>query len=64
MSDALRPRSSKGDIMATDVPTAFEAEPVENAAAPSAAMETTLTMLFTAATVLFVSFVAVVAGLV
>jgi hypothetical protein len=54
--------------MSTDMPAALVDEPAETAAeAPPAAnewAETALTVLFTAAAVLFVSFLAVVTGLV
>ncbi len=58
----------KGTLMSTDIPAALVDEPVEIVAeAPSATSEwaeTALTVLFTAAAVLFVSFIAVVTGLV
>jgi hypothetical protein len=54
--------------MSTDMPAALVDEPAETVAeAPPAAnewAETALTVLFTAAAVLFVSFLAVVTGLV
>ena len=54
--------------MSTDVPAALADQPAETVVeVPSAAgewVETALTVLFTAAAVLFVSFVAVVTGLV
>ncbi len=54
--------------MSTDMPTALVTEPAEAAVeAPSATgewAETALTILFTAAAVLFVSFLAVVTGIV
>jgi hypothetical protein len=54
--------------MSIDMPAAFESEPVEITAkaAPvtSGWAETALTVMFTAAAVLFVSFLAVVTGLV
>jgi hypothetical protein len=55
-------------VMSTDVPAALADQPAETVVeVPSAAgewVETALTVLFTAAAVLFVSFVAVVTGLV
>jgi hypothetical protein len=58
----------KGIFMSTNVPAALVDEPVGTAAeAPPATnewAETALTVLFTAAAVLFVSFLAVVTGLV
>jgi hypothetical protein len=54
--------------MSTDIPAALAAEPAETAAEVPAATsewaETALTILFTAAAVLFVSFLAVVTGIV
>ena len=54
--------------MSTDTPAVAADEPVETAveasAAPSEWAETALTVLFTAAAVLFVSFLAVVSGIV
>jgi hypothetical protein len=52
--------------MSTDVPAALVDEPAETEtpAATSEWAETALTVLFTAAAVLFVSFLAVVTGLV
>jgi hypothetical protein len=54
--------------MSTDMPAAFASEPVEDIAEQHTAArewaETALTVLFTAAAVLFVSFLAVVTGLV
>jgi hypothetical protein len=64
---ALRPLG-KGILMSTDMPAALATEPAETAVeAPSATSEwaeTALTVLFTAAAVLFVSFLAVVTGIV
>jgi hypothetical protein len=58
----------KGILMSTDMPAALVEDPAEAVAeAPSATSEwaeTALTALFTAAAVLFVSFLAVVTGLV
>jgi len=54
--------------MPADIPAALDDQPaeteVETKAAASAWAETALTVLFTAAAVLFVSFLAVVSGLV
>ncbi len=54
--------------MSTDMPAALAAEPTRstawNSPAANAWLETTLTLLLTAASVLFVSFIAVVTGLV
>jgi hypothetical protein len=54
--------------MSIDMPAVLETETAKTAAvaqsASSAWFETALTVLFTAATVLFVSFIAVVTGLV
>jgi hypothetical protein len=54
--------------MPTDIPAALDAEPAEVkiqiAPVTGAWLETALTVTFAAATVLFVSFIAVVAGLV
>jgi hypothetical protein len=54
--------------MSTDTPAALADQPVEAAAGSQSATsewaETALTVLFTAAAVLFVSFLAVVTGLV
>ena len=49
--------------MSMDVPATLEPETVESAIAPDAWVETALTVLVTAATILFVSFVAVMVGL-
>jgi hypothetical protein len=58
----------KGPRMLSDTPAALPAEPVETtaeAAAPIARWgETALTVMFTVAAVLFVSFLAVVTGLI
>jgi hypothetical protein len=54
--------------MSSDTPAAFSAEPVETTAEPVAPVaqwgEMALTVMFTLAAVLFVSFLAVVTGLV
>ena len=54
--------------MRSDMPVDISAEPVETAAEPAAAVthwgEMALTVMFTLAAVLFVSFLAVVTGLV
>ena len=58
----------KGIFMSTDMPAALVDEPAETVAealpATNEWAETALTVLFTAAAVLFVSFLAVVTGLV
>jgi hypothetical protein len=58
----------EGTIMSIDIPAALETEAAKTPAlaqSPSSAwFETALTVLFAAATVLFVSFIAVVTGLV
>jgi hypothetical protein len=55
-------------MTSTDLPAALAEQPVEGAAETQSAQDdwatTALTVLFTAAAVLFVSFVAVVSGLV
>ena len=50
--------------MLSDPPAALSAEPVETAAEAAAPIEMALTVMFTLAAVLFVSFLAVVTGLV
>jgi hypothetical protein len=50
--------------MSIDVPAALAKPPAENQATMNEWAETALTVLFTAAAVLFVSFIAVVSGLV
>ena len=58
----------KATMSSTDMPAALVEEPTENVAEAEAVANewaaTALTVLFTAASVLFVSFIAVVTGLV
>jgi hypothetical protein len=58
----------EGPRMSSDTPAIFSAEPVETLAEPDAPFaqwgEMALTLMFTLAAVLFVSFLAVVTGLV
>jgi hypothetical protein len=66
--DTLPLRFVLGPLMSTDLPAALVDQPaetvVEAASATNEWTETALTVLFTAAAVLFVSFIAVVTGLV
>jgi hypothetical protein len=58
----------EGTIMSIDMPAALDDEVVQTApearSATTAWLETALTVLFTASAVLFVSFIAVVTGIV